>query len=142
LTIARKQRILRFYENVVKSLIQRHPGKFPAELFSLNEVAWAYAIVMSRAYQLGNDQLVMVPMLDMFNHDNVATRFGVNSEIGEFHIVHVAQEPVADRKEIFVSFGNKTSAELLSTYGFLLLVCVCMTDERTTSMMVMLSASA
>ena len=121
MTIARKQRILRFYENVVKSLIQRHPGKFPAEVFSLNEVAWAYAIVMSRAYQLGNDQLVMVPMLDMFNHDNVATRFGVNSETGEFHIV--AQEPVANGKEIFVSFGNKTNAELLSTYGFVLLVC-------------------
>lgn len=120
MTVARKQRIVRFYENTVKPLIERHPTVFPADIFSLNDVAWAYAIVMSRAYQLSNDNLVMVPMLDMFNHDNVETRFGVNAETGEFHIV--AQESVENGKEIFVSFGNKTNAELLSTYGFVLLV--------------------
>eukprot|EP00698_Gefionella_okellyi_P003254 TRINITY_DN13038_c0_g1_i1.p2 TRINITY_DN13038_c0_g1~~TRINITY_DN13038_c0_g1_i1.p2 ORF type:complete len:424 (-),score=91.62 TRINITY_DN13038_c0_g1_i1:249-1520(-) len=119
LTQTRVNRISQFFTSVVQPLTQRFPKDFPDTTFDINNIAWAYSIVMSRAYALG-ESLVLVPMLDMVNHGNVANRFGMfpAEEGGQFHII--AQEPIAKDEEVLVSFGNKTNAELLSTYGFVL----------------------
>jgi hypothetical protein len=75
---------------VVVPLTEAHPAMFPAERFTIDEVAWAVSVVLSRSYGLATADgtaSVLVPMLDMLNHGNVHTRFGVTEDAGIFHIV-------------------------------------------------------
>lgn len=103
--------------NGLQGLFEAKPDKFPPEAFTVQNIFWAAAIVASRAY--GDDaegsHLAIAPMVDFLNHKAGAlqlTRFGNG-------IVAHAHKRYAQGEQVFVSYGGKNNAQLLSQYGFI-----------------------
>ena len=55
----------RSFHNLKTSVIDKHPGLFPADKFTYDRYLWSYSIVRSRAF--GN--FTLMPLIDLMNHD-------------------------------------------------------------------------
>eukprot|EP00438_Fugacium_kawagutii_P017189 Skav232721 [mRNA] locus=scaffold4985:73927:75258:+ [translate_table: standard] len=104
------------YEWLAANLFEKHPDVFPSETFDFKNYLWGAANVASRAY--GDDpsgtNLCIAPLVDFLNHKAGAlqlTRFG-NGIVAYAHKNYDAGE------QVWVSYGGKSNAELLSQYGF------------------------
>lgn len=104
------------YEWLNSTLFPNHLETFPAGVFSFQNYLWGAANVASRAY--GDDtegtHLCIAPLVDFLNHKAGAlqlTRFG-NGIVAYAHKHYDAGE------QVWVSYGGKSNAELLSQYGF------------------------
>ncbi|CAE7497099.1 RBCMT [Symbiodinium sp. CCMP2592] len=104
------------YVALNESLFQEHSEKFPSNVFTFDRFLWGAATVASRAY--GDDaegtHLCIAPLVDFLNHRAGAlqlTRFGNG-------IVAYAHKHYDVGEQVWVSYGGKSNAELLSQYGF------------------------
>ncbi|CAJ1366073.1 unnamed protein product, partial [Effrenium voratum] len=104
------------YEFLNATLFKDHETDFPQDTFSFDHFLWGAANVASRAY--GDDadgtNLCIAPLVDFLNHKAGAlqlTRFG-NGIVAYAHKHYEAGE------QVWVSYGGKSNAELLSQYGF------------------------
>lgn len=102
------------YVTLNESLFQEHSEKFPSSVFTFDHFLWGAATVASRAY--GDDaegtHLCIAPLVDFLNHRAGAlqlTRFGNG-------IVAYAHKHYDVGEQVWVSYGGKSNAELLSQH--------------------------
>lgn len=115
-SIAMRDYILNEFEEMRSGLFEQRPQDFPAEAFSRSNFLWAAAVVSSRAYgdDVEGSNLALVPLVDFLNHKANTlqlTRFSNG-------IVAYAHQKYAAGEQVFVNYGGKNNAQLLSQYGF------------------------
>jgi len=105
------------FNGLKSSVLAAHPKDFPEDTFTWPNYRWAAACVASRAY--GDDaegtNLAIAPLVDFLNHRAGAlqlTRFGNG-------IVAYAHKHYEMGEQVWVSYGGKNNAQLLTQYGFL-----------------------
>ncbi len=112
-------------------LIAKFPDRFPKEHFTYENWVWAFTMLFSRAIRLRNlqvgERLAMVPYADLINHSAFSQAFIDARESGDWLFKNGAEEVIlyADRgyrqmEQIYISYGQKSNAELLLLYGFAL----------------------
>jgi len=112
-------------------LIAKFPDRFPKEHFTFENWEWAFTMLFSRAIRLRNlrvgERLAMVPYADLINHSAFSQAFIDARESGDWLFKNGEEEVIlyADRgyrqmEQIYISYGQKSNAELLLLYGFAL----------------------
>mmetsp|Transcript_20795 Transcript_20795/g.34279 ORF Transcript_20795/g.34279 Transcript_20795/m.34279 type:complete len:581 (+) Transcript_20795:79-1821(+) len=112
-------------------LIAKFPDRFPKEHFTYENWVWAFTMLFSRAIRLRNlqvgERLAMVPYADLINHSAFSQAFIDARESGDWLFKDGTEEVIlyADRgyrqmEQIYISYGQKSNAELLLLYGFAL----------------------
>ncbi|KAL7575440.1 hypothetical protein ACA910_007341 [Epithemia clementina (nom. ined.)] len=110
-------------------LIAKYPDRFPAEHFTYENWVWAFTILFSRAIRLRSLQqgetLALVPYADLINHSPFSQAYIDARESGDWLFKTGGEEVIlyADRgyrrmEQIYISYGQKSNAELLLLYGF------------------------
>lgn len=111
------------------SFATRFPEKFPIDKFTYENWTWAFTMLFSRAIRLRNlkdgEGLAMVPYADLINHSPFSGAYIDARQTGSW-LFQVGGEEVilyADRgyrrmEQIYISYGQKSNAELLLLYGF------------------------
>ncbi|KXZ55876.1 hypothetical protein GPECTOR_2g1427 [Gonium pectorale] len=104
----------------------RAEGLIPAHVpMSKADLDWAFGVLLSRCIRLpGRGEVqVLAPWADLLNHD-VAADAGCHLDWepaargGLGGLVLRADRPYAAGQQVFVSYGPKSSGELLLSYGF------------------------
>ncbi|KAK3285124.1 hypothetical protein CYMTET_7257 [Cymbomonas tetramitiformis] len=112
------------YEELFAPVFESDPVKFPKELFNKEKYVWALSIVLSRAHRFSvpgrqGTIPVLIPVLDIFNHDNVGGRVESDSEKGVFRLS--ATRAYKEGEQVYASYGQSMgNFELLYNYGFVL----------------------
>ncbi|KAL7484768.1 hypothetical protein ACHAW6_010392 [Cyclotella cf. meneghiniana] len=112
-------------------LIEKFPDRFPKEHFTYDNWVWAFTMLFSRAIRLRNlkvgERLAMVPYADLINHSAFSQAFIDARECGDWLFKNGDEEVIlyADRgyrqmEQVYISYGQKSNAELLLLYGFAL----------------------
>jgi len=110
-------------------LIAKHPDRFPEEHFTYENWIWAFTMLFSRAIRLRSlkegETLAMVPYADLINHSPFSQAYIDAREGGDWLFSSGEEEVIlyADRgyrrmEQIYISYGQKSNAELLLLYGF------------------------
>lgn len=115
-TIQMHNAIIDDFDDLSSNLFSSSPADFPSSVFTYDNYRWACAVVASRAY--GDDaegtSLAIAPLVDFLNHRAGAlqlTRFSNG-------IVAYAHKRYEAGDQVWVSYGGKSNAQLLSQYGF------------------------
>eukprot|EP00241_Pyramimonas_parkeae_P015824 CAMPEP_0114288172 /NCGR_PEP_ID=MMETSP0059-20121206/6669_1 /TAXON_ID=36894 /ORGANISM="Pyramimonas parkeae, Strain CCMP726" /LENGTH=500 /DNA_ID=CAMNT_0001409301 /DNA_START=38 /DNA_END=1540 /DNA_ORIENTATION=+ len=84
-----------------------------------DHVKWGFEVLFSRLIRLQGlgDALALVPFADFLNHSPDSAAF-IDYDAGKQRVVLVPERSYAQGEQVFVSYGEKSSAELLLTYGF------------------------
>jgi Rubisco LSMT substrate-binding./SET domain. len=112
-------------------LCDRYPDVFPREYFTFENWVWAFTNLFSRAIRLRNmkqgETLAMVPYADLINHSPYSGAYLDAREVGDWLFKTGEEEVIlyADRgyrrmEQIYISYGQKSNADLLLLYGFAL----------------------
>jgi len=112
-------------------LIAKYPDRFPVEHYTYENWVWAFTMLFSRAIRLRNlrvgERLAMVPYADLINHSAFSQAFIDARESGDWLFKDGDEEVIlyADRgyrqmEQVYISYGQKSNAELLLLYGFAL----------------------
>mmetsp|Transcript_22431 Transcript_22431/g.51709 ORF Transcript_22431/g.51709 Transcript_22431/m.51709 type:complete len:346 (+) Transcript_22431:1-1038(+) len=110
-------------------LIAKFPDRFPADHFTYENWVWAFTMLFSRAIRLRSLQqgeaLALVPYADLINHSPFSQAYIDARQSGDWLFKTGEEEVVlfADRgyrrmEQIYISYGQKSNAELLLLYGF------------------------
>lgn len=110
-------------------LCNKYPDRFPKEHFTEENWIWAFTMLFSRAIRLRSLQqgetLSMVPYADLINHSPFSQAYIDAREGGDWLFSSGEEEVIlyADRgyrrmEQIYISYGQKSNAELLLLYGF------------------------
>lgn len=110
-------------------LIAKYPNRFPKEHYTFENWIWAFTMLFSRAIRLRSLQqgeaLAMVPYADLINHSPYSMAF-IDARMEGDWLFKTGQEEIilyADRgyrrmEQIYISYGQKSNADLLLLYGF------------------------
>jgi len=112
-------------------LVAKFPDRFPAEHFTRENWTWAFTMLFSRAIRLRNlrvgERLAMVPYADLINHSAFSGAFIDARESGDWlfkdgdeEIILYADRGYRQMEQVYISYGQKSNAELLLLYGFAL----------------------
>lgn len=112
-------------------LIAKFPDRFPVEHFTKDNWVWAFTMLFSRAIRLRNlrvgERLAMVPYADLINHSAFSGAFIDARESGDWlfkdgeeEIILYADRGYRQMEQVYISYGQKSNAELLLLYGFAL----------------------
>ena len=112
-------------------LIARFPGHFTPSAFSYDNWLWAFTMLFSRAIRLrslaAGESIALVPYADLINHSPFSGAFVDAREEGDWIFKTGKEEVVlyADRgfrkmEQVYISYGQKSNADLLLLYGFAL----------------------
>lgn len=112
-------------------LIARFPDRFPPEHFTYENWVWAFTMLFSRAIRLRNlqvgERLAMVPYADLINHSAFSQAFIDARESGDWlfktgdeEVILYADRGYRQMEQVYISYGQKSNAELLLLYGFAL----------------------
>jgi len=110
-------------------LCNKYPDRFPKEHFTPENWTWAFTMLFSRAIRLRSlkegETLAMVPYADLINHSPFSQAYIDAREGGDWLFKNGEEEIIlfADRgyrrmEQIYISYGQKSNAELLLLYGF------------------------
>jgi len=110
-------------------LCNKYPDRFPKEHFTHENWTWAFTMLFSRAIRLRSlkegETLAMVPYADLINHSPFSQAYIDAREGGDWLFSSGEEEVIlyADRgyrrmEQIYISYGQKSNAELLLLYGF------------------------
>jgi len=110
-------------------LCNRFPDRFPKEHYTYENWIWAFTMLFSRAIRLRSlaegETLAMVPYADLINHSPFSQAYIDAQEGGDWLFSSGEEEVIlyADRgyrrmEQIYISYGQKSNAELLLLYGF------------------------
>ncbi|KAG7347815.1 rubisco LSMT substrate-binding domain containing protein [Nitzschia inconspicua] len=110
-------------------LCNKYPDRFPKDKFTYENWIWAFTMLFSRAIRLRSlkqgETLAMVPYADLINHSPFSQAYIDAREAGDWLFSTGEEEVIlyADRgyrrmEQIYISYGQKSNAELLLLYGF------------------------
>jgi len=114
--LSTKKLLQQTYGRLKQSLLDPNESLFPNGV-TYEQYVWAYCVVSSRAWNYGNN-FALVPLGDLLNHRSDAGLPGIDAT-GQYIEVNSTQD-YAKGDQVFISYGNKSNAELLGTYGFIL----------------------
>ena len=93
-----------------------------AEVYSWEAFEWAMSMLFSRAINLREvGQLALVPYADLLNHSPYAFSYFYYQSIplsNEREVTLYADRSYAKNDQVLISYGQKSNAELLLLYGF------------------------
>ena len=129
-----QMKLKREYDDLVGGeggLIEKFPDRFPKEHFTYDNWVWAFTMLFSRAIRLRNlqvgERLAMVPYADLINHSAFSQAFIDARESGDWlfkdgneEIILYADRGYRQMEQVYISYGQKSNAELLLLYGFAL----------------------
>jgi histone-lysine N-methyltransferase SETD3 len=112
-------------------LCNMYPNLFPKEHYTYQNWKWAFTMLFSRAIRLRNmkagETLALVPYADLINHSPYSSSYLDARETGDWLFKTGGEEVIlyADRgykrmEQIYISYGQKSNADLLLLYGFAL----------------------
>ncbi|GAB4816512.1 hypothetical protein N2152v2_003558 [Parachlorella kessleri] len=90
------------------------------DVFTQQSLRWAFSMLLTRLIRLPGlgDTEALVPWADLLNHSCGATTF-LNWDAAAEAVVLAADRQYRPGEQVFVSYGQKTSGQLLLSYGFL-----------------------
>lgn len=95
---------------------------FPADVFTLDNWKWAFAVLFSRAISLTAEGVIaLVPYADLLNHNPFCSNYiDVHKEFltGDKFVRLYSDRPYSLTDQVFVTYGPKSNADLLLLYGF------------------------
>eukprot|EP00276_Gloeochaete_wittrockiana_P008005 CAMPEP_0184644264 /NCGR_PEP_ID=MMETSP0308-20130426/1017_1 /TAXON_ID=38269 /ORGANISM="Gloeochaete witrockiana, Strain SAG 46.84" /LENGTH=351 /DNA_ID=CAMNT_0027072701 /DNA_START=444 /DNA_END=1499 /DNA_ORIENTATION=+ len=99
-------------------LLPQFPKLFPSAVFHQTSFEWAFSMVVSRAVFLqSRNCIAMVPFADMLNHSDASNKF-LYFDPRAKSVRLRANRDYEPGEQVFVSYGQKSNAELLVGYGF------------------------
>ena len=113
------QSVAREYEALHTAVFAPAPDIFPPVVFTLANYRWAKHVVLSRAYAVDGLGEALVPGIDVANHI-AGVRYGVRLVAGNAGVGLVADRAYRAGDQIWSSYGRKSNAELLLSFGFVL----------------------
>ncbi|KAI4339381.1 hypothetical protein MLD38_024332 [Melastoma candidum] len=126
-TLGVKELVKSEFEKVEQEVLQPNPKLFPSAI-TLEDFLWAFGILRSRAFsRLRGQNLVLVPVADLINHDPSITTEDYAYEIkggGLFSrdLLFSLRSPVPVKagEQVMIQYDlNKSNAELALDYGFI-----------------------
>jgi len=108
----------------VQQLSAAYPEALPPAVHTWEAFQWAMSMLFSRGINLREiDTLALVPYADLLNHSPYAQTFFMLGSIPlspEKEVVLYADRAYARNDQVLVSYGQKSNAELLLLYGFVI----------------------
>lgn len=119
------------YDTLRQGIFARHAQTFdPEEVYTYERFEWAFTMLFSRAVRLDalaeGPQVALVPYADLVNHTPFSTAY-ITAEVGadgwfgqkdEDKVVVIADRSFKAMEQFYISYGQKSNAELLLLYGF------------------------
>ncbi|KAA8500067.1 Ribulose-1,5 bisphosphate carboxylase/oxygenase large subunit N-methyltransferase, chloroplastic [Porphyridium purpureum] len=123
-----KQKLVREYEMVMQDIVLKHADVFPARngeaFMSQQDWNWAFAVLFSRTICFpSTKELALVPYADLMNHSSFCACFfdcrkgGSMFDRQEFVVLY-SDRDYKQAEQVYVTYGQKSNAELLLLYGF------------------------
>jgi len=119
-TASLRAKIEREYAALLADILQ--PNGLDESVFSLEAFQWAMSMLLSRAIDLRETgELALVPYADLLNHSPYCSAYFFYNEVPfskEREVVLYADRSYAKNDQVLISYGQKSNAELLLLYGF------------------------
>jgi histone-lysine N-methyltransferase SETD3 len=121
-TLLRKHEFATRYNDYIPYLTKRYPKLFPSSFFNFQNYLWAATACYSRNWVVnvgsaGKATHIMVPVLVLVNHQDPSNH--VLYDVGRrTFAIYAGRAGVTAGSEVFLSYGEKCNAKLLTDYGF------------------------
>jgi len=114
------------YAALRETTLARHADVLPADVVTYDAFVWGMTMLLSRGVDLkdedaGTGQLGLVPYADLLNHSPYSSSNFMYTAIPfskQREVVLYADRPYAANDQVLISYGQKSNAELLLLYGF------------------------
>merc|ERR1712070_1350985 len=117
-----QQKLQREWKALEEGVLAAHPTT--VEGASYENFVWAMSMLFSRAVNLKEDaMLALVPYADLLNHSPYSNCYFMCNKIpfsDEKEVTLYADRNYAAGDQILISYGQKSNAELLLLYGFVI----------------------
>mmetsp|Transcript_69735 Transcript_69735/g.166945 ORF Transcript_69735/g.166945 Transcript_69735/m.166945 type:complete len:423 (-) Transcript_69735:127-1395(-) len=121
--LAQQEKALEEAEKSLLTPVRASPKEF-GEGFSPERFRWAVSLVLSRSFSVtlvDEPMLAVIPLVDLFNHVSLpGTSSSVSFDAKSSAFLIRAIQPSVPGAEVFITYGDKGNAELLTNYGFAL----------------------
>jgi hypothetical protein len=108
------------YRDLRATVFSKHPELFPSQVYNLEAFKWAFGILFSRLVRLPSlDKLSLVPWADMLNHNPQVDAFLDFDQSNGKSVAFVTDRAYQSGEQVFISYGKRSSGELLLAYGFI-----------------------
>ncbi|CEL95601.1 unnamed protein product [Vitrella brassicaformis CCMP3155] len=141
-----REKLLNEYDRVRSLVLTKKPEMFPEDVFTFEAWLWAFIQIFSRSIrlQLGKstskerEEIAMVPYADLINHSPFSSSF-ITAESPSAFLKRWRGDPITEQvrvvdddvkvytdraykrmEQVYVSYGQKSNADLLLLYGFAL----------------------
>ncbi|KAF0908880.1 hypothetical protein E2562_030184 [Oryza meyeriana var. granulata] len=107
------------YNDLRDRIFSKHSDLFPEEVYNLETFRWSFGILFSRLVRLPSmdGRVALVPWADMLNHSPEVETF-LDYDKSSGGIVFTTDRSYQPGEQVFISYGKKSSGELLLSYGF------------------------
>ncbi|EES07338.1 hypothetical protein BDA96_04G272300 [Sorghum bicolor] len=107
------------YNDLRDRIFSRHSDLFPEEVYNIETFLWSFGILFSRLVRLPSmdEKVALVPWADMLNHSPEVETF-LDFDKSSQGIVFTTDRSYQPGEQVFISYGKKSSGELLLSYGF------------------------
>ncbi|XP_068644007.1 ribulose-1,5 bisphosphate carboxylase/oxygenase large subunit N-methyltransferase, chloroplastic [Aristolochia californica] len=107
------------FKDLQLRIFSKYPNLFPEEVFNIDTFKWSFGILFSRLVRLPSmgEKVALVPLADMLNHSSEVETFLDYDKASE-GIVFTTDRSYQPGEQVFISYGKKSSGELLLSYGF------------------------
>ncbi|TYJ21367.1 hypothetical protein E1A91_A08G059300v1 [Gossypium mustelinum] len=107
------------FDDLRRRIFSKHPHLFPKEVFNLVTFRWSFGILLSRLVYLYSmdGKVALVPWADMLNHSREVETY-LNYDKSSQAVVFTTDRAYQPGEQVFISYGKKSNAELLLSYGF------------------------
>jgi len=119
-TASLRDKIRREHEMITTELVE--PNGLDPAAFAFEHFEWAMSMLLSRAIDLREvGELALVPYADLLNHSPYAQSYFYYEKIPlskQREVVLYSDRSYARNDQVLISYGQKSNAELLLLYGF------------------------
>jgi len=119
-TVSLRNKLYSDYELLVATVLE--PNRLDKSVFSWEAFKWAMSMLFSRAINLREtDELSLVPYADLLNHSPYINCFFKYEPIpfsDERLVILNSDRPYSANDQVLISYGQKSNAELVLLYGF------------------------
>eukprot|EP00931_Biecheleriopsis_adriatica_P010440 TRINITY_DN111516_c0_g1_i1.p1 TRINITY_DN111516_c0_g1~~TRINITY_DN111516_c0_g1_i1.p1 ORF type:complete len:704 (-),score=118.61 TRINITY_DN111516_c0_g1_i1:66-2105(-) len=128
-----KGKVLTELDTIKENVVAKYPDRLTPEIYTPENFMWAYAILTSRSVRLeyedrDDSDISLVPLLDLINHNPDMTtciaaelegvKLPMGLETQERCVVALADKYYDKYEQIYISYGQKSNAQLMMLYGF------------------------
>ena len=110
------------YKMIIEEIVK--PNGLDESAYTFEVFEWAMSMLFSRAIDLREvGQLALVPYADLLNHSPYAASYFFYEQVPlspEREVCLYADRAYAKNDQVLISYGQKSNAELLLLYGFVI----------------------